>query len=343
LSGRELKANEFTFDLFDEEGNILQTASNQSQDDGGLIVFENISFDQSTIGKSFYYIVKERIPDDSVAYELKNGNPVKADVNLIYGEASDEQRASYLWGDSSYDADNETGGILYDAEPQMYEIKVHDDNKGSLSFDQKTVMIRDMDWELFELSDDGTETLVEGVNGIHSDEKSLPFLTEDMGLSEGSYRLKEILPEDSVQKQHVIDYDISMEDGFHADIVNGTLPVFENSLVPGKLTISKKVLDGDRNKVFKFKVKLFNPNGEKLNGVFSFEGSDPLMPATISKNRWDEFSRQGMALVVSDISSKEEILAKNGVRRLDDEKTNASIYGWNENGIDYLWTDGDFM
>lgn len=62
LEGRELKANEFTFDLIDEQGKVVATATN---DENGLIKFLNISVSS---GVQVYKVVEHQT-DNNVIYD----------------------------------------------------------------------------------------------------------------------------------------------------------------------------------------------------------------------------------------------------------------------------------
>ncbi len=67
LTGRPLKDGEFTFELTDEEGKVLQTAAN---DERGVVTFQPIHFDQTSAGKEFIYGIREvRGEDPTVFYD----------------------------------------------------------------------------------------------------------------------------------------------------------------------------------------------------------------------------------------------------------------------------------
>ena len=67
LRGRDLQEGEFSFDLVDEDGTILQTKANAAD---GLILFDPIQFDEGDAGKTFRYSVRERKGDDpTVVYD----------------------------------------------------------------------------------------------------------------------------------------------------------------------------------------------------------------------------------------------------------------------------------
>ncbi len=65
LAGRTLKANEFEFQLKDSDGVVLQTKKNAQN---GNIIFDEISYSQADIGKTYTYTIKEVIPSPSEAW-----------------------------------------------------------------------------------------------------------------------------------------------------------------------------------------------------------------------------------------------------------------------------------
>ena len=68
LAGRTLKAEEFTFELRDEDGEVLQTVTNDAD---GKVTFDAIAYDQDDIGKAFTYKIIE-VPgsEDGMSYDL---------------------------------------------------------------------------------------------------------------------------------------------------------------------------------------------------------------------------------------------------------------------------------
>ena len=56
LTGRKLEADQFSFELKDAAGNVLQTKTNTAE---GTITFDAIAYDQDDIGKEFKYTVSE--------------------------------------------------------------------------------------------------------------------------------------------------------------------------------------------------------------------------------------------------------------------------------------------
>ena len=56
LTGRKLAADQFSFELKDAAGNVLQTKTNTAE---GIITFDAIAYDQDDIGKEFKYTISE--------------------------------------------------------------------------------------------------------------------------------------------------------------------------------------------------------------------------------------------------------------------------------------------
>ena len=105
LSARDLTDGEFTFGLFDEQGNAVLdkdgkaiTAKNAAD---GTVTFPSISYDQTNADQTYTYVAKEIIPNE---------------------------------GDAGYD---ET--VVYDKTEWKYRVSVHDNGDGTLSFDQTTI------------------------------------------------------------------------------------------------------------------------------------------------------------------------------------------------------------
>ena len=79
LTGRTLAADEFEFQLADENGNVLQTVKNAAD---GKITFSPIEYTQADIGKTFTYTVSEVKGD-------KTGITYDADVITVKVEVTD--------------------------------------------------------------------------------------------------------------------------------------------------------------------------------------------------------------------------------------------------------------
>lgn len=67
LSGRDLVDDEFDFELLNADGAILQTTKNVAD---GSVVFEAIEYNETDIGKTYYYAIREKAgTDPTVVYD----------------------------------------------------------------------------------------------------------------------------------------------------------------------------------------------------------------------------------------------------------------------------------
>ena len=67
LQGRQLQNGEFTFELYDEDKNLVDTKTNTED---GSVVFDALNFDEKDIGKTYHYFVKEATgEDETVNYD----------------------------------------------------------------------------------------------------------------------------------------------------------------------------------------------------------------------------------------------------------------------------------
>ena len=105
LAARDLKDGEFTFGLFDEQGNAIVdkdgkaiTAKNAAD---GTVTFPTLSYDQANVGQNITYVAKEIIPNK---------------------------------GQAGYD-----DTVVYDTTEWKFRVSVYDNGDGTLSFDQKSV------------------------------------------------------------------------------------------------------------------------------------------------------------------------------------------------------------
>ena len=105
LAARDLKDGEFTFGLFDEQGNAIVdkdgkaiTAKNAAD---GTVTFPALSYDQTNVGQTITYVAKEIIPNK---------------------------------GQAGYD-----DAVVYDTTEWKFRVSVYDNGDGTLSFDQTSV------------------------------------------------------------------------------------------------------------------------------------------------------------------------------------------------------------
>ena len=96
--GRSLEDGMFSFELLDEQGNVLQTKTN---DAAGKVVFDTLGYDAEDAGRSFHYTVREtRGSDSEIVYdehveELTVNVRMEGDDALIAELSCDDDGVSF--------------------------------------------------------------------------------------------------------------------------------------------------------------------------------------------------------------------------------------------------------
>ena len=98
LEGGELKANEFSFNLLDEAGKVLQTKQNATN---GAVTFDEISYSQEDAGKTFHYMIKEVIPESKAKGMTYDEGNIDVTVTVTKDDASNTLKASVAYGDKT--------------------------------------------------------------------------------------------------------------------------------------------------------------------------------------------------------------------------------------------------
>ncbi|MBQ2659023.1 MAG: BspA family leucine-rich repeat surface protein [Erysipelotrichaceae bacterium] len=88
LKGRDLKEEEFTFELYDETGKLVETKKN---DGNGTVTFTTLHYTEKDIGKTFYYVIHETkgsdntviYADDYFAYKIEIQDYENGQLNII--------------------------------------------------------------------------------------------------------------------------------------------------------------------------------------------------------------------------------------------------------------------
>lgn len=94
LNGAELKGNDFTFELYDKDGNLIEKVQN---DKGGKVVFSKLNI---TVAGTYVYTIKELnenakgITYDETEYtvtvNVKDGGEGLFEVDIVYSDAEGE-------------------------------------------------------------------------------------------------------------------------------------------------------------------------------------------------------------------------------------------------------------
>ena len=94
LEGRDLQGGEFSFNLLDENGTVLQTKQNAAD---GTVTFDAIAYTEAMIG-THKYTVKEIVPADQANIQYDEGQ-VDVTVTVTKDEASNAIQAVVSYGD----------------------------------------------------------------------------------------------------------------------------------------------------------------------------------------------------------------------------------------------------
>ena len=94
LEGRDLQGGEFSFNLLDENGTVLQTKQNAAD---GTVTFDAIAYTEAMIG-THKYTVKEIVPGDKANIQYDEGQ-VDVTVTVTKDEASKAIQAVVSYGD----------------------------------------------------------------------------------------------------------------------------------------------------------------------------------------------------------------------------------------------------
>ena len=94
LEGRDLLGGEFSFNLLDENGTVLQTKQNAAD---GTVTFDAIAYTEAMIG-THKYTIKEVVPADKANIQYDEGQ-VDVTVTVTKDEASNAIQAVVAYGD----------------------------------------------------------------------------------------------------------------------------------------------------------------------------------------------------------------------------------------------------
>ena len=96
LEGRDLKDGEFSFNLLDEAGKVLQTKQNAAD---GSVAFDEISYSQEDAGKTFHYTIKEVIPQSQEKGMTYDQASIEVTVTVTKDDASNTINATVAYGE----------------------------------------------------------------------------------------------------------------------------------------------------------------------------------------------------------------------------------------------------
>lgn len=304
LTGRTLANKQFSFQVLDEHGNVLRTASCKAD---GSVAFGLIKYNTSDDGKTYTYYIQEKVPSDAVNAEGTTWESANVDEKAAGGFS----KKGYTYDSSKHKvtvavADNGDGTMK--ATPtyeggDVPQIKNAYNATGSVTLNLwKTLAARDLkDGEFtFGLFDEqGNAVLDKDGKAITAKNAAdgtvtFPSISFDQNNIDHTYTYvaKEIIPnkgaagydETVVYDAKEWKYRVSVHDNgdgtlsfdqktISPDGEEGKLPVIANTLKPGGLTISKGIENGNPGnpgQEFKFLVKLTSPTGKSLDGNYKF-------------------------------------------------------------------------
>lgn len=308
LTGRTLANKQFSFQVLDEDGNALRTASCKAD---GSVAFGLIKYNTSDDGKKYTYYIQEKVPADAV----NAGGTTWENATVEQKAAGGFSKKGYTYDSSKHKvtvavADNGDGTMkatpTYE-DGDVPQIKNAYNATGSVTLNLwKTLAARDLkDGEFtFGLFDEqGNAVLDKDGKAITAKNAAdgtvtFPSISYDQTNVDHTYTYvaKEIIPNEGAagyDKTVVYDktewkYSVTVHDNgdgtlsfdqttISPDGKEGKLPVIANTLKPGGLTISKGIENGNPGnpgQEFKFLVKLTSPTGESLDGDYKFERKD---------------------------------------------------------------------
>ena len=129
LEGRDLKDGEFSFNLLDEAGEVLQTKQNAAD---GSVAFDEISYSQEDAGKTFHYTIKEVIPQSQEKGMTYDQASIEVTVTVTKDDASNTIKATVAYGSKTSFTNTfvtseipPTPPVVEKPEAKLYTIQLH--------------------------------------------------------------------------------------------------------------------------------------------------------------------------------------------------------------------------
>ena len=129
LEGRDLKDGEFSFNLLDEAGEVLQTKQNAAD---GSVAFDEISYSQEDTGKTFHYTIKEVIPQSQEKGMTYDQASIEVTVTVTKDDASNTIKATVAYGAKTSFTNTfvtseipPTPPVVEKPEAKLYTIQLH--------------------------------------------------------------------------------------------------------------------------------------------------------------------------------------------------------------------------
>ena len=324
LTGRTLANKQFSFQVLDEHGNVLRTASCKAD---GSVAFGLIKYNTSDDGKTYTYYIQEKVPADAVNAKGTTWEKANVDEKAAGGFS----KKGYTYDSSKHKvtvkvADNGDGTMkatLTYEDGDVPQINNAYNATGSVTLNLwKTLVGRELtggDFTFGLFDEQGNAVLDKNGKAITAQNAAdgtvtFPSISYDQTNVDHTYTYvaKEIIPneDDPVYDKTVVydktewKYNVTVHDNgdgtlsfdqktIAPDGEEGKLPVIANTLKPGGLTISKGIENGNPEKPgnpgqeFKFLVKLTSPTGESLDRDYKFTREEGI-PQTAEVESEDE-------------------------------------------------------
>lgn len=267
LENKQLNAYDFIFDLY-KDGKIIKSASNLKD---GTVYFSSLYFDNNDVGKTYEYVIKERVNDskgvtfdtheEKVKVSIKDNGDGTLTITPDYGENIPQFKNIYkATGDLSIKAYKKVKGSVDKTYPTFNFIlknkatglKVAEgvnNDKGEINFSKIKFTEKDIG-ETFEF-------IAEEIKG---NDKNIIYDNSQI-----QYTVKVVDNGDSKLSFDVITKDLKTDDINNKE----NEPVFVNKYLPGKLKVEKRIQNGDPNKEFKFKIKFTGDEKDIPTGKFN--------------------------------------------------------------------------
>lgn len=271
LSGRKLNAYQFRFNLLDAQGNVIRTASNDSE---GRVLFGALRYSERDLGPdgtaALDYTIEEQVLENNpngayVIDSTKHGVRVALADN---GKGAIEAKVTYDSGatppefNNTYTAHGEMvlrawkelkSGDLADY-PDAFTFRLKDSRGVQIGADKHNDAngVIKFDPIAFDQDDAG---------------KTFTYTAEEVPGSDGRLQYDDAKFTYTVRVVDNGDGTLSFE-----QTSNNRSPVFQNTLTPGNLRIEKRIQSGDPTEEFTFHVKLTAEQGQELpSGKVEFD------------------------------------------------------------------------
>lgn len=268
LTGRQIFAQEFRFALY--KGNeIFRRGSNTEE---GKVDFGLLEFNDTDLGKTHVFKIREE----------NNGLG-----GITYDNHEEEVRIDLVDNGKG----EITANVTYDTDGAKFKNEYH--ARGTVNFKAWKQMLNGFKPEneqfSFELVDENNQVVATGKNDASGTItfSDINFTEKDVDKT-FTFIAKEVQGTDDkvIYDNSTINYTVEVKDNFDGTLslrttardnkvedINNDInsPVFVNKYKDGKLTIGKKVNNGNPNQEFKFKVKLKGADGTVPKGNIDLE------------------------------------------------------------------------